>query len=94
MDAFESRQGMQAAARKLHVHVATVCRWTLHGVRGQRLRTVRIGGRRFVLTRDLDAFLAALNQEQNLPPDDRRRRADVAGEKLDALGVTGVQHRD
>lgn len=43
------------------VAVSTVWRWTLKGVRGVRLRTVHLGGRRYVLRSDLDAFLAAIN---------------------------------
>jgi len=83
------RQSLQQVAHRLDVYVATVWRWTLHGVRGHRLRTFHIGGRRFVREADLDAFLAALNSATPLPSDDRRRRADVAGTKLDAMGVRG-----
>ena len=92
----DARLSMNATARHLQVHVATIWRWTLHGVRGQRLRTMRIGGRRFVFARDLEAFLASLNStnDNSQPADDRRARADAAGQQLDALGVKGVQYRD
>ena len=39
------------------VHVKTVQRWALHGVRGIRLRSTLIGGRRFIYRWDLANFL-------------------------------------
>lgn len=55
------RLSMSAVARTLKVHVATVWRWRLHGIRGQKLRTVLIGGRRFVMAADLQDFLRSGN---------------------------------
>ena len=46
-------------AQMLRVHVGSIYRWTApRGVRGRRLRTVLIGGRRAVLPSDLETFLA------------------------------------
>ena len=50
---------LKQVAAKLNVHLATVWRWTLTGVRGQKLPTVFVGGRRYVLKESLEAFLAA-----------------------------------
>lgn len=55
------RLSLSAVARALEVHVATVSRWCLRGVRGKKLRTVLIGGRRFVLLEDLHDFVCAGN---------------------------------
>jgi len=66
-----SRYSMATAARETGVHVATVWRWYLRGVRGRRLTTVMIGGRRYVLAHDLEEFLAAGNAR-------RRRHTDPA----------------
>ena len=36
----ETRYSLSQLARHVGVHVGTVWRWTLHGVRGHKLRTV------------------------------------------------------
>jgi hypothetical protein len=47
-------------AEELRIHPATVRRWCLGGIRGGiRLRSVQIGGRRYVDRRDVREFLAA-----------------------------------
>ena len=40
-------------------HVSTIHRWRLSGVRGIRLQTVLVGGRRFVSRDALETFIAA-----------------------------------
>jgi hypothetical protein len=45
------------AAEELGFHVNTIRRWTTIGVKGRKLRSIRIGGRRFVLVKDLEAFV-------------------------------------
>ncbi|MDQ3702195.1 MAG: helix-turn-helix domain-containing protein [Chloroflexota bacterium] len=82
------RHSMSQAAKLLGVHVATVWRWTLHGVRGRRLRTVSVGGRRYVLDDDLTAFLSQGNVDRHADGSETlRRRADDAGRILDGVGV-------
>jgi hypothetical protein len=49
---------LSEVARRLNVHVATCWRWARVGVRGRTLPTFLVGGRRFVLKRDLETFLA------------------------------------
>ena len=46
-------------AKLLGVHVATVYRWLYGGVRGRKLKSVLVGGRRRIFKSDLDAFLSA-----------------------------------
>lgn len=50
------RLSMREASQHVNVHVATIWRWALHGVRGRRLRTFLLGGRRYVVLSELDAF--------------------------------------
>lgn len=77
-------------ARECDVHVSTVYRWgSARGVRGQRLRLLRIGGRTYVQKSDWEIFLRTLN---NPPADTAEIVAQRAGDqavvnaKLDAAG--------
>jgi hypothetical protein len=42
--------------------LTTVFRWSFHGCRGKRLETFLIGGTRFTTLRNLNCFIAAINQ--------------------------------
>ena len=78
------RLSLRAVAHEVGVHLATVWRWTLSGVRGRRLRAIRVGGRRYVLRRDLEAFLEPDDSvTASVPP--TPDRAAAAGKKLDSL---------
>ena len=81
----EPRASMSQCARRLKIHVATLHRWRLTGVGGHQLKTVRIGGRRYVLDKDLEAFFAALNGRSVEPEESFARRAVAAGKALDSL---------
>jgi len=50
---------ISAAARELpgRPHVSTLWRWTNHGVRGIRLQTVLVGGKRYTSRESLQAFV-------------------------------------
>ena len=52
------RKTLKEFARELGVSLPTVWRWSTKGVRGKRLETIVIGGRRWVLQSSIDAFLA------------------------------------
>ena len=80
-------------AQHLHVHVATIWRWILRGVRGKKLTTIMVGGRRFVLESDLRIFLAGGSPIAQSNDSELRSRADSAGQHLDALGVTLMDKR-
>lgn len=87
------RYTLKQVAKDLNVHIASIWRWVLHGVRGHKLPTILIGGRRYVLRQDLEAFLAAgesrpIHQQQAM-----EARAEAAGKVLDAYGITGRRTR-
>ena len=69
-------------------HCATVWRWATKGVRGVKLATIIIGGRRMVTPQALEDFLIALNADNPVSdsPADVSRRAKEASEALEALG--------
>ena len=78
-------------ARAIDVHVSTIYRWgSPHGVRGQRLPLLRIGGRTYIQRFDLEAFLRALNNPSTSTTEDvpSRRAHDQASveAELDAAG--------
>jgi hypothetical protein len=77
----------------LGVHIATVWRWILRGVRGRKLASVMIGGRRYVLQSDLDAFLSAEGDQHRPAPPTFRERGEVAGAQLDARGVRATARK-
>lgn len=72
-------------------HCATVWRWATRGVRGIRLATVIIGGRRMVTPQALEDFLQRLNADQPIDEsetnDDVARRAKAAKQGLAAFGI-------
>lgn len=74
-------------ARREGVHSATIWRWILAGVRGVKLRSIRVGGRRFVLKSDWDDFSASLNADLGiaLPAKATSTAATRAGHELDGL---------
>ncbi|MFM9962409.1 MAG: hypothetical protein ACKV2Q_14445 [Planctomycetaceae bacterium] len=81
-------------AKREHVHSTSVWRWINHGVHGVRLRAVRIGGRRWILESDWQAFCDALNSDQAEPLATTTARADRAGTELDRrLGGDGSHRR-
>jgi excisionase family DNA binding protein len=71
------RLTLKHVADLLGVHVATIWRWSLRGVRHRKLRTVFVGGRRFVLKSDLDAFLRGDDSEADSDHDARLLRGEV-----------------
>jgi hypothetical protein len=74
IDLNTERLTMAQAARLLKVHRATTWRWALRGARGRRLRTVLIGGRRWVLKADLLEFLNA-DGDRDVDTDHERHAA-------------------
>lgn len=55
----QPRIPLDQAARELMISRATIWRWSLLGIDGRLLPTIKVGGRRFVLVSDLEAFLDA-----------------------------------
>lgn len=81
------RLSIPKAARRAEVHVSTVWRWCLKGVRGRRLRSVCVGGRRFVFTDDLEDFIAAGCEGDSSEPNINIDRASRAEAELAARGI-------
>ena len=51
--------------------LSTLRRWCADGVSGRRIRSIRVGGRRFVLTKDLVAFVEAWQADADEQPANR-----------------------
>ena len=82
-----------AKALQINVHVSTVHRWGSRGVRGVKLRTIRIGGKRYVTRAALDEFAAgvtaAVDGERHIAPTTKTRCQGIAAaeRQLDRRGV-------
>jgi hypothetical protein len=61
MELDEMRLTPSQVARKLGVHISSVWRWIMTGVKDRRLGSRLVGGRRYVFERDLAAFLESSN---------------------------------
>lgn len=85
---WQDRLTMRQVARKLNVHVSTVFRWAIRGVRGRKLPTVLIGGRRFVLRSQLQKFASGVaeSDRRTEPPLDTARARSIETE-LDRQGI-------
>jgi hypothetical protein len=91
----EKGMTLTSAARSLPKppHISTVWRWVKFGVRGTKLETVVVGGRRYTtreaLTRFIAATTASANGEQ-LPcrtPHQRQRAVEQAEAELAKAGI-------
>jgi len=49
----DERLSLNEVAKHLRVHVSTVHRWVSKSVRGQRLKSFLVGGRRYIAVSDL-----------------------------------------
>ncbi len=78
------------AARLYHCHVASTWRHATKGVRGIRLQTWMVGGKRMTTPAAVEEFLRGLNAGADDPgdsPSDTARRSREAGRALEALGA-------
>jgi len=87
----DGRMTLHQVAKRLKVHVATVYRWTLQGVRGKRLKSFLIGGRRYVAQADLEHFL---RPEDQVVSKDDSRRSRQARERLRSYGIESPRGKD
>lgn len=75
------------------VHISTLVRWRIRGVRGVRLEAIRIGGRwhtsREALARFAVAVTAAVEKaaEPNAVPDPRPAHLDLVTAELERAGI-------
>ena len=79
------RLSLKQVAKHLRVHIATVYRWTLRGVRGRRLKSFLVGGRRYVDADDLVQFLRPHRESR---PDVDSRRSEYAQKLLRSYGIS------
>ena len=77
-------------AKKLGVHVGTVHRWLYGGVRGRKLNSVLVGGRRRILDRHLCEFLQFSNQVAAKTDESRNKAAQGT---LSSFGVRNQSDR-
>jgi hypothetical protein len=73
-------------------HTSTLIRWAMRGLRGVRLETVLVGGRRFTSIEAIERFLARLNEPSAVPvpsvSSSRQKCIARANQQLDAEGFT------
>ncbi len=74
------------------LNLATIWRWSTHGVRGARLETVLIGGVRYTSGAAVTRFVEALNATSGTchpgpTPARRRRQREAAAATCDAAGI-------
>ena len=78
------------AAQMLGVHIGTIHRWMMNGVRGRILPSVLVGGRRRILVSQLKAFLAAGGTaagDLDATSDEAKKRHSAALDRLRSFGV-------
>ncbi len=76
------------------VSTATMARWIQRGVRGVKLETIVIGGRRLTSVESLSRFFAAQNAADvpaapTITATQRRRQSEAARSELEKMGVSG-----
>lgn len=73
------------------VHVSTLHRWRLRGVRGVKLETAMLGGGRVTSIEALERFVARVSAASGetalMPSAGAERRVEQAGLLLDAAGI-------
>lgn len=74
-------------SRLLSIHPATTWRWILTGVRGRKLGSFMVGGRRYISRKQLDDFLTSRSVGP-VASEAAQGAAREAGHRLDAAGVT------
>jgi len=89
----EHRLSLAQAAAHLSLHVSTLHRWRLRGVRGIRLATILIGGYRYTSHEALERFVAATTAAADGKPapvtntKQRERSIAAAEAELSAAGI-------
>ena len=74
-------------------NVATLWRWRTRGVRGIRLETVLVGGRRYTSHEALERFseqITAIANGEPLPHRTNRQRAAAIGQAERELNAAGI----
>lgn len=70
------------------VHVSTLWRWAMQGLRGIKLETIKIGGPRVTSAQALQRFIAALsNAAPPAAPIPKARHEEAVDRELDKFGI-------
>ena len=83
-DNLPERYTVNQVASSLNVHIGTVYRWIFQGVRGRRLGSFLVGGRRYISRSDLERFVRPADHfltAQN------SRNSKIAQETLRSFGI-------
>jgi len=89
----EKRLSVSGLARQQGVNPSTVWRWIQRGIRGAKLETISVGGRRYTtqqaFARFVEATTAAANGERPKARTSRQRTAAIASaeRELDKAGI-------
>ncbi len=89
----ENRLTLTKLAQQQRVNVSTVWRWAQRGVKGQRLETFCIGGRRFTTEEAFDRFVQRTTRIANgetQAPITTRQQAKAEAEAIRYLDEMGV----
>lgn len=91
--ASETRLDLKSVARREGVHFSTVWRWALRGVKGVRLPTVQVGGRRYTTAEAFQWWSRQLTAIANgdVPRErtsrQRAKAIEAAERELERMGV-------
>lgn len=88
----ESRLTLSQLARSQGVNTATVWRWATKGVRGVKLESLTVGGRRVTSAEAFERFIAETNPEATATPPaptphQRRKAIEAAERELQEAGI-------
>lgn len=88
----ETRLTLSQLARAQSVNTATVWRWTIKGVRGVKLESLAVGGRRVTSVEAFERFIAATNSNTVATPPvpsphERRKAVERAERELKEAGI-------
>lgn len=74
-------------AHQQRVKVSTPSRWASIGIKGVKLETIRVGGRRLTSAEAFRRFVAACNDAPVVDPDTRRKSIQRAERILQKAGI-------
>ncbi len=83
-DNLQERFTVNQVASSLNVHTGTVYRWIFRGVRGRRLGSFLVGGRRFISRSDLERFIRPAD---HFLSGQSPRNSRIAQERLRSFGI-------
>lgn len=86
-----SREACRAFPGSERISLAKLNRLWFRGIRGKKLESIRIGGRRYTSREAIFRFIASQNESgvppPQITPSQRHRQAEAAQASLRALGI-------